>query len=92
MIPTGKRVIGDSGYAGEDNITVSYTREGGSAEVRKLKARAKSRHETFNSRIKSFTILATEFRHTISLHQIVFESICVLIQYDLESGHKLFEV
>ena len=92
MIPTGKRVIGDSGYAGEDNMTISVTREGDSAEVRELKARAKSRHETFNSRIKSFAILATEFRHPISLHQIVFESICVLIQYDLESGHNLFEV
>jgi len=92
MIPTGKRVIGDSGYSGEDNITVSITREGDSVEVKELKSRAKSRHETFNARIKSYAILATKFRHPISLHQTIMESICVLTQYGLESGNGLFEV
>ena len=61
MIPAGKRAIGDSGYAGEDNKTMSVTRESDSAAVKELKARAKSRHETFNSRIKSFAIVATKF-------------------------------
>ena len=92
MIPVGKRVVADSGYSGEDNNTISVTREGDSKEVKEMKARAKSRHETFNSRIKSFTILSTEFRHNIALHQAVMESVCVLLQYDMESGHGLFEV
>ena len=92
LIPKGKRAIADSGYAGEDNISVSVTRENDSKEVKELKARAKSRHETFNARIKSYTILDTVFRHPISLHQTVFESVCVLTQYDIENGHGLFEV
>mmetsp|Transcript_2173 Transcript_2173/g.4885 ORF Transcript_2173/g.4885 Transcript_2173/m.4885 type:complete len:352 (-) Transcript_2173:49-1104(-) len=92
MIPAGKRAIADSAYAGEDNNTVSVTREGDSAEVKELKARAKSRHETFNSRIKSFAILSTEFRHPRSVHQAVMESVCTLVQYDIESGHGLFEL
>ena len=92
MIPTGKRVVADSGYAGEDNNTISVTREGDSRELKEMKARAKSRHKMFNSRIKNFTMLSTEFQHNIALHQAVMESVCVLLQYDMESGHGLFEV
>jgi len=92
MIPPGKRAIADSGYAGEDNNVITVTRAEDSSELKEFKARAKSRHETFNSRLKSFTILATEFRHNINFHQCVFESVCVLVQYDIENGHGLFEV
>jgi hypothetical protein len=91
-IPFGKRVIADSAYSGEDNLTISVTRNEDSAEVKAFKARAKSRQETFNSRIKVFSILNTTFRHNIDFHQTAMESICVLAQYDLESGHELFEV
>ena len=34
MIPKGKRAIADSGYAGEDNNTISVSREGDSDEVK----------------------------------------------------------
>jgi len=91
-IPFGKRVVADSAYSGEDNCTISVTRNDDSAEVKEFKARAKSRHETFNSRIKAFSILETAFRHGIHFHQTAMESVCVLVQYDLESGHELFEV
>ena len=92
MIPRGKRAITDSGYKGEDGKTVSVTHQDDSDEVKEFKARAKSRHETFNGRIKAFAILATEFRHDISFHQMVMESVCIMVQYDLESGHELFEI
>jgi hypothetical protein len=91
-IPAGKRVIADSSYRSEDGKTVSTTRRSDTAEVREFKARAKSRQETFNSRIKGYRILATEFRHGIEHHKMVMESICILVQYDLESGHPLFQV
>jgi hypothetical protein len=91
-ILAGKRVIADSSYKAEDGKTVSTTRRSDTAEVRELKARAKSRQETFNARIKGYRILATEFRHGIEHHKMVMESICILVQYDLESGHPLFQV
>lgn len=91
-IPAGKRAIADSSYRVEDGQTVSTTRRTDTAELKEFKARAKSRQETFNSRIKGFRILATEFRHGIEHHKMVMESICILVQYDLESGHPLFQV
>jgi hypothetical protein len=67
-IPTGKRGVGDSGYCGEPH-KISTTRAGDTAEVKKFKARVKSRHETFNGRIKFFNVLSTAFRHDISQHK-----------------------
>jgi hypothetical protein len=60
-----ERAIGDTGYRGEPT-KVSITRPGDSAEVKKFKARVKSRHETFNARIKSFNVLNTAFRHAVT--------------------------
>jgi hypothetical protein len=60
--PEGKRAIGDSGYEGE-RTKVSTTSAGDSKEVKNFKARVKSRHETFNARIKAFKILSTPYRH-----------------------------
>jgi hypothetical protein len=91
-IPEGKRAIGDSGYKGEPT-KVSITRDGDSYEVKRFKARVKSRHETFNSRIKSFAILNMPFRHDcFDLHKTVFEAVCICVQYDIENGHGLFNV
>lgn len=90
QIPEHKRAIGDSGYKGEPKITV--TRAGDSREVKHFKGRVKSRHETFNSRLKSFKILDSTFRHGFEQHQKAFESVCICVQYDIENGHGLFEV
>lgn len=91
LMKPGKRGIGDSAFSGEPNsISISHNED--SAEVRKYKGMVKARHETFNSRIKSFDILASIFRHDIALHQACFEAVCVLVQYDMENGHPLFDV
>jgi hypothetical protein len=41
----------------------------------------KGRHETFNSRLKAFKILSTQFK-----------AVCVILQFDVENGHPLFAV
>jgi hypothetical protein len=87
----GQRVIGDSGYEGEHE-KVAITREGDSVEVKKFKARAKARHESFNSRLKSFQILDLAFRHGFGQHQMAFEAVCTLCQLDMENGHVLMEM
>ena len=93
MIPNGKRAIADSGYSGEDGKTCSITRRSDSDEVKEFKARAKSRQEQFNAKVKAFTCTATEFRQGMEVHAAAFESVCVLLQYDMEYGHNLvFEV
>jgi hypothetical protein len=95
QIPDGKRAVGDSGYRGEPG-KVSVTRNGDSGEVKNFKGRVKSRHETFNGRLKAFKILSTRFRHRLgpdlSEHKAAFEAVCVACQFDLENDHGLFEV
>jgi hypothetical protein len=90
-IGENQRGVGDSGYKGEPQ-KMSITRPGDSAEVKKFKARVKSRHETFNARLKSFNALNTAFRHELSQHKQCFEAVCIAVQYDIEHGHPLFEI
>ena len=93
MIPEGKRAVADSGYRGEDGKTCSITRQGDSDKVKEFKARAKSRQEVFNSKVKAFACTNTEFRHGKKLHGTAFESVCILLQYDMENGYGLlFEI
>ena len=93
MLPEGKRAVADSGYRGEDGKTCSITRQGDSDNLKEFKARAKSRQEVFNSKVKAFVCTATEFRHGKEVHAMAFESVCILLQYDMENGHGLlFEV
>lgn len=91
QIPKGKRCVGDSGYSGEPE-KISVTRDDHPAELKKFFARVKSRQETVNSRLKSFGILGQRFRHGMKNHKMCLEASCVIIQYDMENGHPLFEV
>ncbi len=89
-------MIGNSGYKGELS-KISTTVDAHSAEVKEFFARAKSRQETINTRLKSFNVLSCHFCHgkcvenKLRLHQTCFEAICVLVQYDL-AEHGLMEI
>jgi hypothetical protein len=89
-IPPGKKVIADQGYPDEPQCSIRNPFD--TPEVKLLKKRAKARHETFNGRLKFFSILEVRFRHGVRKHKAVFEAVCVLVQYELENGHPLFEV
>lgn len=95
-MPSGKRAVGDSGYKGIPNVTI--TRRDHSKGLKKFLTRAKQRQESFHTRLKSFHILGHRFRHGSSTknkmqtHQMCVEAICVIVQYDMENGHPLFEV
>ena len=100
-IPQGKKLIGDSGYKGEPT-KISTTVAEHSRDVKEFFARAKSRQETFNTRLKFFNVLSGCFRHgkgakrKLELPKTCFEAICmlicILVQYDLENGHPLMEI
>jgi hypothetical protein len=90
-IPAGKLVIGDNGYHGEPNI-ISTPNSHDPPEVRQLKSRALSRHETFNGRIKNFACVRERFRHRKEYHKIVFEAVCVICQYQIEHEGSIFSV
>jgi hypothetical protein len=57
-----------------------------------FKCVARARHEDVNGRIKRFQILSDRFHHPLAKHKIVFETICILVQYTLENGHPLHSI
>jgi hypothetical protein len=94
----GQMAIGDRGYEGVPGI--SWSNKEDDYETYTYKKRARARHETFNARIKRFEVLSKKFRsyHDHSgetvhdRHRAVFVAVCVVVQYDMENGHPLFEV
>jgi hypothetical protein len=84
-------VEADRGYRGQPDkvrIPVDYRDE----NERKMKSRARARHETVNKRFKQFGILKQKFRHRLVNHQKVFRTIVVLTQLSINSGEVLFAV
>mmetsp|Transcript_12004 Transcript_12004/g.24215 ORF Transcript_12004/g.24215 Transcript_12004/m.24215 type:complete len:178 (+) Transcript_12004:65-598(+) len=89
-------LLGDSGYSGEPSKIIT-TRKGQSVELKKWLGRVKSRQETFFSRVKSFNVMKNRFRHgkrgtkdKMNRHKLCFESVVVLLAYDIEIN-PLFE-
>jgi hypothetical protein len=90
-VPPGKRGIADSAYSAESDV-ISYRNPNDEREVKKFKARALARHESFNNRIKMFGCLEQRFRHKHEDHQMVFEAVCVIVQYQIDNGSPIFDV
>ena len=57
-----------------------------------MKKVARSRHETFNARIKNFKILASKYRGNLHSHHNVFHSVVNMLQLDIEVGNKLIQI
>ena len=87
----GKKAIGDSGYNGHQACCVTPNKND-SEQVKKFKSRALKRHESFNGMTKRFQSLSNRFRHPVDKFPIVFEAICVICQYKIESEEPLFDI
>lgn len=90
-IPKGHFCIGDLGYIGEP-AKVVFANSYDTPAVRQFKARARSRQETFNNRVKFFEAMSSRFRHGIDQHEECFDCVVVIIQYQMEMGFPLFDV
>jgi hypothetical protein len=91
LILDGKKGIGDNGYKGEKDKLATPNRHDEPA-VRKFKGRARARQESFNARVKNYKALDHKFRHGVPKHEVVFEAVCVICQYQLKNGSPLFDV
>ena len=97
MLPPGKKAIADSGYEGMPE-KVTITRHGQSKELKQFLGRAKNRQESLHTRLKSFNCLYHRFRHgkstqnKMDLHNMCVESVCVIVQYDMENGSPSFDL
>lgn len=96
-IPEGVKLVGDSGYDGQrDKVTT--TMDAHAPDTKALFKRIKSQLESCNGRFKNFKVARESFRHgrdtlnKMKSHKKAFEACVVLVQYDIENGHSLFEV
>jgi DDE superfamily endonuclease len=90
-MPNGTKAIADRAYTSE-SVCATRNDEFDDPRVRKFKRRARARHENFNARIKVYNALTIPFRHGVEKHGAVFDVACILVQYDMDNGHPLFEV
>lgn len=57
----------------------------------RAKARARSRHETINGRLKSWACLREVWRHPLEKHKIVFAAVVVITQITFNVGEGPFQ-
>jgi len=57
-----------------------------------LQKKIRARHETVKSRLKSFNVLAHEFRHSLSFHVDCFYAVANIVQINIENGEPLFVI
>ena len=88
LIPDGKLVVADKVYRGEPAI-VSFPNHLDHQATRDPKSRIRARQETFNARLKNFSVLDQAFRHTpvMEKHKACFEAVAVI-----EPGSPLFAI
>lgn len=98
-IPDGKRIIVDGGYeVREESLDkLSGYNQFDSDLVKAFKARVKSRHETYNSKLKVYEVLNKTFRHGIEKFPTYIHCVTVLVQFaitdpDPTSVDVLFDV
>jgi hypothetical protein len=57
-----------------------------------MQSAARSRHETFNGRLKNWGIPEKTYRHDITVHGTVVYACAVITQPSVAKGEPLFEV
>lgn len=82
----GMIIVADMGYQNEDQVNVRNELDNN--EVKAFKERARARHESYNEKIKCFKVLSETYRHALDTHRIVFESVCVIVQYKMDNNEN----
>ena len=94
-IPANKKIIVDRVYGSraepDEQATLCVPNACDSKNLRNFKSRVRARHESFNGRLRHFKALSDTFHHAKSKHVHVFESICVMVQYQMDLGAPLFD-
>jgi len=91
LLPS-ERVEADNGYVGHPDKIKCPNNDCNPAENLGVQSAARSRHETFNGRLKNWGILKRTYRHDIMQHGSVFTACAVITQLCVANGEPLFEV
>ena len=92
LLEPGERVEADNGYVGHADKIKCPNNDCNPAEHLAMQASVRSRHETFNARLKFWGILGQTYRHDIMQNGSVFYACAVISQLAIENGEPLFEV
>jgi len=92
LLEPGERVEADNGYVGHPDKIKCPNNDCNPTENLGMQARVRSRHETFNGRLKFWGILGQVYRHDIRVHGSVFYACAVITQLAIMNGEPLFEV
>jgi hypothetical protein len=89
----GERVEADNGYVGHADKIKCPNNDCNPEENLAMQGRVRSRHETFNARLKFWGILGQRYRHDILKYGSIFYACCTVIsQLAIEDGKPLFAV
>ena len=92
LLEPGERVEADNGYVGRADKVKCPNKNCNPPEKLGMQSEARSRHETFNGRLKNWGILEKVYRHDITVHGTVFYTCAVITQLSVANGEPLFEV
>jgi hypothetical protein len=88
----GECIEADNGYVGHPDKIKCPNNDCNPARNLGMQSESRSRHETFNGRLKNWGILKRTYRHDIELHGTVFTACVVITQLCVSNGESLFEV
>ena len=90
LIPPHEKVLGDSGYEGDNRVFTAKDR------VSKANGRvmgiARARHETVNGLFKDWQCLKQVWRHDRNKHVLAFRTVVVITQLGFNAGNRPFQV
>ena len=92
MLPVDKRAACDGGYRDKNDPRLATPDSLDPPEHLSFKSRCRMRQENFNSRIKRFSCLQLDFRHSMERHGDCFKAICVTCVFKMELVSPMFYV
>ena len=92
MLGSDERVEADWGYQ-EEPYNVNLPHEDyGCPTTRAIKSNCRHRHETVNRRFKVCGALQQCYRHDLDKHALIFNSVAVIVELELENGYPLAQI
>ena len=86
-----ERVEADEGYSGDLSVRTPSDYDG-KIEWRRMKGKARARHEAVNGKFKEFGILSSVFRGNRHHHYYIFGAVACIVQSEIMAGRGTFMV
>ncbi len=92
LLELGKCVKANNGYVGRADKVKCPNKDCNPPKNLGMQLAARSHHEAFNGHLKNWGILEKVYRHSITVHDMVFYACAVITQLSVANGEPQFEV